>query len=58
MCYTGKCKYENYMGDCNIRNYNIKKGLPIGTLPEDAGCAIADMEIEKTNDKIFWETKK
>jgi len=20
MCYSGKCKYENYMGDCTVAN--------------------------------------
>ena len=47
MCYTGQCKYENHLGDCELRNYNIKKGLPVDNYPDDAGCVIVDIEIEK-----------
>lgn len=31
MCYTGKCKYENYYGDCVIKDSNY---------PEDAACTM------------------
>ena len=41
MCYSGKCKYEQHMGDCGL-----KFEVPMH-IPEDAACAIADKEIEK-----------
>lgn len=37
MCYTGKCKYEGYMGDCTIH----------GKRPEDALCRQQDEMIER-----------
>ena len=40
MCYTGKCPYEGYMGDCTL---NISKN----PMPDDAGCVIADEAIDK-----------
>ena len=40
MCYTGKCKYENYYGDCNLK---LKKGE---FWPDDAGCVIAMEKCE------------
>ena len=38
MCYSGQCRYENYDGSCGSKS---------ASMPEDAGCAIADKEIEK-----------
>lgn len=31
MCYSGKCKYEQYCGDCGW-NFNL------GNVPQDALC--------------------
>jgi hypothetical protein len=36
MCYTGKCRYEGYMGDCTV----------MSKIPDDAGCVLADKEID------------
>jgi len=37
MCYTGKCRYEGYMGDCTV----------MSKIPDDAaGCILADKEID------------
>jgi hypothetical protein len=33
MCYSGKCKYENGMGDCTLYGLNP---------PEDADCSQPD----------------
>jgi hypothetical protein len=41
MCYTGKCKYEDHMGDCTIH------GDSGGYWPEDASCVQNDILIEK-----------
>ena len=38
MCYTGRCRYEGYMGDCTIAD---------GKYPDDAGCVLADIEADK-----------
>ena len=29
MCFSGKCKYEDYMGECKVRGMHF---------PKDAGC--------------------
>jgi hypothetical protein len=47
MCYTGKCKYEDYYGDCYLKSINNLRGTNLDYIPDDAGCAIADKEIEK-----------
>ena len=44
MCYTGKCHYEDHMGDCQLRSHNIRKGLPLDSYPDDAGCIIGSKE--------------
>jgi hypothetical protein len=36
MCYSGKCKYEDCYGDCQIRD---------GKYPDDAGCVLIEKEI-------------
>jgi len=38
MCYTGKCKYEDYWGECTLG--------PRKPFPYDAGCIIRDNERE------------
>jgi hypothetical protein len=38
MCYTGKCKYELYFGDCSLRNNE--------PIPEDAACVEAEKARE------------
>lgn len=35
MCYTGKCKYEDHMGECNFSS--------IQDIPQDAGCVQKDL---------------
>lgn len=43
MCYSGQCKYEDYMGDCNPSKFVIKdRGFP-----EDAACVEVDRKIEE-----------
>lgn len=37
MCYTGRCKYEGYMGDCTIND---------GKYPDDAGCVLGEVEMD------------
>lgn len=49
MCYTGKCKYENYMGECNL---NAK----LGEYPLDADCCQQDLYIAR--EEIFDEYNK
>ncbi|MDD5650660.1 MAG: hypothetical protein PHF86_09625 [Candidatus Nanoarchaeia archaeon] len=39
MCYTGKCKYEGYQGDCCH--------FEIGKIPEDAYCIVTEEQIDK-----------
>lgn len=43
MCYTGKCKYETYMGDCTLPDMTYQPE----NFPKDAFCAKQDIEIEK-----------
>jgi len=45
MCCTGKCPYENWMGDCTI-----KCGQPF---PKDAGCA-DEMLLLDDPEYIAW----
>jgi hypothetical protein len=45
MCYTGKCHYEDYLGECTIKD--------IKDIPDDAGCVIAEIEIEKIEKENF-----
>lgn len=47
MCYTGRCKYEDHEGECQVRRYNVLKGLPVNHYPDDAGCVVAEKEIEE-----------
>ena len=47
MCYSGKCKYENYVGDCEMKIYNILHGFPVNNYLDDALCVAAGIEIEK-----------
>lgn len=42
MCYSGKCKYEQYYGDCTIYD---------GLYPEDALCVECEKEIERLRKK-------
>ena len=37
MCYTGKCPYENYQGDCTRRD---------NTYPDDAHCVVMEKAQE------------
>ena len=39
MCYSGRCKYEDYCGECTL-SYNEK-------YPDDAGCIETDKIIEE-----------
>ena len=46
MCYTGKCRYENYRGECSlIWNMRVKKPLP-----PDAICVESEVEIGSSID--------
>lgn len=47
MCYSGKCRYETYMGDCTIHDYKHT--------PFDAACVQGDLELYARNE---YETKK
>ena len=38
MCYTGRCDYEDCMGDCALG--------PDEGYPADAGCVVLDRMIE------------
>jgi hypothetical protein len=64
MCCTGKCKYENDMGDCKVGSWNIKNNFPLDNYPDDAECVIAmnrcDLVDESTMNKIdkIMETLK
>ena len=45
MCYSGKCKYEQYCGDCNdIKFEKDKSGRTI--YPDDALCVAPFLEIK------------
>lgn len=44
MCYSGKCKYEQYNGDCKLTSFPY---------PEDAACVIADKEIQEFEKKLL-----
>jgi len=46
MCYTGKCRYEGYMG--NPCCFEIR------AIPHDAFCVVIEEEIEKI-EKIIRE---
>ena len=46
MCYSGRCKYENHMGECIRAVHNLKVKLPVDHYPDDAACTLADREIE------------
>ena len=38
MCYSGKCRWENHMGDCNFphdKKVREKYPLPVCDIPED-----------------------
>ena len=37
MCFTGRCKYENYQGECKANGK---------TYPEDAMCRMTEEEME------------
>ena len=37
MCYSGKCKYELWLGDCSIRQFE--------DVPDDALCNTIGSEI-------------
>ena len=39
MCYTGKCHYENYWGECTLESME--------DIPDDASCALLDRAIEE-----------
>lgn len=68
MCYTGKCPYENYMGDCVLSNLNnetffrnfLKTGLnPLCSIPDSllkcSGERILDtMKILNKNKKLKY----
>jgi len=43
MCYSGKCPYEDYWGDCTIKN---------GRYPEDALC-VREQERDDKEDGSF-----
>ena len=54
MCYSGKCKYEQYCGDCGW-NFNL------GNVPQDALCyhTYLNKESERVEDmKILNKNKK
>lgn len=40
MCYSGKCRYEKYTGDCNIPSK-----LGTDKMPQDADCVQAKYHI-------------
>lgn len=42
MCYSGKCKYETYLGDCTISHL-----FGTDAFPNDAYCALCDKEQEE-----------
>lgn len=48
MCYTGKCRYEMYWGECNKR----------GKYPDDALCVIIEKEIEKESNAALDESNQ
>lgn len=57
MCYTGSCKYENHEGECCVKAFNMRKGLPKEHYPDDAACIKAEREIEKL-DRAIHEIKE
>lgn len=44
MCCTGRCRYEDYMGDCKV-----KAGTP---WPTDAHCNDVYQDEENTDERI------
>lgn len=44
MCYTGKCPYENYQGDCTRPWGGV--GSPLPVYPDDARCVVVEMAQE------------
>lgn len=67
MCYTGKCPYENYMGDCTIGCTTIpnleKKWLQNGVIPHcltpvlklgSGERTMEDMKILNKNKKMKY----
>lgn len=65
MCYTGRCKYENYFGSCT-KNFNSPNGfttsiedLMSGNLPLCELITLKDIFRERINDmKILNKNKK
>ena len=48
MCYSGKCKYENYNGECTIPW--------LADYPDDAGCVLAAVaEAQAAREKALKE---
>ncbi len=50
MCYSGQCRYEDYMGDCNLSEFKLRGN----GFPNDADCVIAD-EATVKREKIRRE---
>jgi hypothetical protein len=46
MCYSGNCRYENYLGDCTVQRYP----------PTDGLCAINEFQTQydKKKDDIKY----
>lgn len=42
MCYTGKCKYEDHMGECILKQ---ERDAPY--YPDDAACVRMELELEE-----------
>lgn len=54
MCYSGKCRWEGYMGDCAFpRNENVREKypFPVCDIPENE-------EEEEYLDAVYEEIQK
>lgn len=48
MCYSGKCKYEDHMGECQVSGIRWK--LNGEQCPDDAMCVINDLQIAEVEE--------
>ena len=48
MCYSGKCRYETWDGECKVGHH----------FPEDALCVRTEREIEEYEKEVFYEKQR
>ena len=46
MCHTGRCVYEDYMGNCTLKREEC-----VPNYPDDAACVLMEWEQEQDEEK-------